>query len=113
MVFEAPSSKVTPIEGTDYSGVPRRLAPAPHSRRPQPEPARTTEGTELKWWRFISRPTSAGGVLHRGDCPASSGGALLPLNEARLILDEKGVRPCPQCHPESRLRQTPPPPGTA
>ncbi|MEU5431433.1 DUF6233 domain-containing protein [Streptomyces olivoreticuli] len=103
VVFEAPATKVTPVEGTDYSGVPRRLAPAP--RRQRPAPARAPEGAaELRWWRFISRPGTPGGVLHRGDCRTSSGGATLTLEEARLILGEEGVRPCPQCRPQDRVQ---------
>ncbi|MET9648557.1 DUF6233 domain-containing protein [Streptomyces syringium] len=105
VVFEAPAAKVSPIEGVDYSGVPRRTGPAAQRRKAAPAPGGVVE--DLKWWRFISRPGAPGGTLHRGDCRTSTGGALLSLREARLILDEPGVAPCPQCRPQDRVLQKP------
>ncbi len=75
-------------------------AAAPEGGRAQPDP-----GAELKWWRFIpGRSGAGGGVLHRGDCRTSSGGALLSTTEASLMLDEPHVKPCPSCQPQTRLR---------
>ncbi|MFF5131090.1 DUF6233 domain-containing protein [Streptomyces syringium] len=108
VIFEAPASKVTPIEGVDYSGVPRRSEPAPQRKKPAPTRPPSGVVEELRWWRFISRPGATGGTLHRGDCRTSTGGALLSLREARMILDEPGVVPCPQCRPQDRVLQTPP-----
>jgi Family of unknown function (DUF6233) len=60
---------------------------------------------ELRWWRLVpGRPGHPGGTLHRGDC-AQPGGALLSLVEARLALDEEGVRPCSRCNPQDRVRR--------
>ncbi|MEW2577787.1 DUF6233 domain-containing protein [Streptomyces syringium] len=111
VVFEAPAAKVSPIEGIDYRAVPRRTGPAAQRRKAAPAPGGGAE--DLKWWRFISRPGTPGGTLHRGDCRTSTGGALLSLREARLILDEPGVAPCPQCRPQDRVLQKPPTCGAA
>lgn len=79
-------------------------SPSPPPAKSGPEAAQGAALAELRWWRFVPNRGTPGGVLHRGDCHLASGGALLNLTEARLILDE-GARPCDGCCPEVRLAQ--------
>ncbi|GAA1924188.1 DUF6233 domain-containing protein [Streptantibioticus ferralitis] len=71
-----------------------------------PHPTRGQEAVnELKWWRFVhAGPGKVGGTLHRGDCRHAAGGALLPLSQAKLMLEE-GASPCQQCTPQTRLQE--------
>ncbi|WP_374192986.1 DUF6233 domain-containing protein [Streptomyces sp. AV19] len=81
-----------------------RAAAPPRERRPEPAPTGSAAGGELKWWRFVpARGDRGGGMVHRGDCQEAAG-APLGQTEARMILDEDGVQPCPRCRPELRLR---------
>ncbi|MYX36713.1 MULTISPECIES: DUF6233 domain-containing protein [unclassified Streptomyces] len=55
-------------------------------------------------WRLESIPNLSGkgpgrGVVHRGDCPAATGG-WLSRKELDIALDQPEVTACPKCRPE-------------
>ena len=102
--LEAVDARIRQVERTGDAR-PRPTGRAATPARPARPPRDPEAPPDLKWWRFVhAGPGTVGGTLHRGDCRQATGGTLLALPEAKLILDE-GARPCRQCAPEARLRQ--------
>ncbi len=95
-VFRVPARLVTPIEGTDYSGVPTRRERLPQRRGPHPSAA-ALPGR----WSVQHLPTPAGSagrrVIHHEGCWIPTGEADLTLDQALDELARPGSEACTAC----------------
>ncbi|MGP3951192.1 DUF6233 domain-containing protein [Streptomyces sp. 7N604] len=116
--FDVPASKVRPVDGVSYDGVPTGRHPAavaraqarsrgtaadhvvPGVRRATDEDRWALQPVKIRYDSTAPRPT----VIHHALCFLYTGEATLTTAEARQALARPGTRACDACHVEERLK---------